>query len=112
MAETKKEGRVVAKKPGHVFADMDGNLLPFVRKWCEGTDKRWLDLLTHTHGQHPLDNGKTCTYFDPNLPIGNGLLRADEANPLCKQCTLNTMGCENPYISARGPDNPIITIVT
>jgi DNA polymerase I-like protein with 3'-5' exonuclease and polymerase domains/uracil-DNA glycosylase len=113
MAETKTGGRSAPKKPQHIYADLDGNILGFARKWCEGADKRWLDLLTHTLGDYKIeDERKTCTYFDPNLPIGNALLKADERNPLCLQCTMNTMGCENPYMPPRGPEDPLITIVT
>lgn len=113
MAETKNGRGSTPKKPQHIFADLDGNPMPFARKWCEGVDKRWLDLLTHTHGEYKIDeSGKTCTFFDPKLPIGTALLKPDEQNPLCKQCTLHTMGSENPFMPPRGPTDPLITIIT
>ena len=112
MPDLKKGGRTAPKKPQHIFADLAGNVLPFARKWCEGADKRWLDLLTHTHGEHKTEDGKTCTFIDPNLPLGNVLLKPDERNPLCTQCTMHTMGAENPFMPPRGPEAPLITIVT
>lgn len=104
-------GRAASKKPQQHFADLDGKILPFAKK-KEYADKRWLDLLVHTHGSYSVPEVKgVVTFFDPANPLGDSLLHADPDNPLCKQCTLHEMGSERPFMGAYGSENPIITII-
>jgi hypothetical protein len=106
---TKKGGRSTTKKAPHQFADMSGNVLPFANKALE---KRWRDLLIHTHGEYATpESNKLTTFFDPANPLGDASLSADANNPLCLQCTMNCMGSKNPYMEARGPTDPLITVV-
>lgn len=106
---TNRGGRDTPKKAPHQFADLDGNILPFANKAVE---KRWRDLLIHTHGEHSVpESNKLITFVDPANPLGSGMLCGAPDNPLCKQCTMHEMGSTNPFIEARGPDNPIITVV-
>lgn len=106
---TEREGRKAPKRPPHQFADLDGNVLTFANKAIE---KRWRDLLIHTHGsEKPQDFKKLTTFFDPANPLGDRTLCADPDNPLCIQCTMHTMGSSNPFIEARGPTDPLITVV-
>lgn len=111
MAErtTSKGGRETPKRPPHQFADMDGNVLPFANKAIE---KKWRDLLIHTHGEyHTPESKKVTTFFEPKNPLGDGRLCADANNPLCRQCTMHEMGSVNPFMEFRGTTQPLITVV-
>lgn len=106
---TNRSGREAPKRPPHAFADLDGNILPFANKAIE---KRWRDLLIHTHGEHEIEGQKKVfTFFDPANPLGDALLCGDPENPLCRQCTMHELGGQNPFMRPRGPDDPLITIV-
>lgn len=106
--ETKSGGKEAVKKPLSQFADLEGNLLPF----ASSVHKRWRDLLIHTHGTHHVaESKKPVTFIDPANPLGNAKLCGAPDNPLCKQCTMHEMGCVNPFMEARGPTDPLITVV-
>ena len=96
------------KKSQQAFADLDGNVLPFAKK----IPKRWRDLLVHTLGSHRVDGqSKVFTFFDPENPVGDALIKGDPENPLCKQCTLFEGTCSNPFMRPTGSKNPVITVV-
>lgn len=108
MSEDKPSKRGV-KKPVYVFADHSGNLLPYM----PSVSKHWRDLLVHTLGAYSVpESKKPVTYIDLERPIGDAPLVAGVENPLCKKCGMCALGSINPFMGARGSDNPIITVVS
>lgn len=99
----------VNKKQSVVYANMEGQILPYAAK---AIPKRWRDLLSFTLGTYTVpESKKLITFFDPADPLGGTKLKGDPDNPLCKQCALYDTGCQNPFLTARGSKRPLLTVI-
>jgi len=91
------------------FGDLATGELFTKKQW--GVDKRWLDMYEYLNPPE-IVGGKKVVLVNVDDPLEGRVLCPGRMSPLCKQCAMDTLGSNNPYVEPYGSENPLVTIIT